>query len=609
MGEIAVSVVSMLLLMAGLTMGMRLSSTTEWHALRELRSSLGIRAKYWPIKAEPCGNWTGVHCRNGRVVGINVSGLRRTRSGSLNPSFEVDSLVNLTLLESFNASGFMLNGSIPEWLGERMKVLDVLDLRLCSVMGLIPYSIGELSRLKVLVLSGNVLTGKMPSTLGNLTGLTVLDLSNNTLSGIVPASVTQLGNLTRLDLSNNYFSGTVPAELGALSSLQNLNLSGNSFTGSVPSQLGNLSKLVEIDLSKNFLSGSFFGNLSFSRLSALEVLILSENSFDGALPHNFSSTPRLSFLDVSSNNFTGTLQNFTSWNDNSAGVAFNLSNNMFYGLVNTLLYKFKKVDLSSNYLEGEVQSGGNVTLDRNCLQMTPNQRNLEECRDFYAARNLTFAFAESKSSSRRVVFILVGIFGGLGFIAVLTLVLVLVLKQCHSHRSSEVQRGTKEEGPIEEGENPIPPKDADFVTGVGEAFSSEQIIRLTGNFADANIIKHGHSGVLFLGVLESGATVVVKRIDLNLFKRESYVVELRLLSKVSHARLVPILGHCLDNENEKCIVYKYMPNRDLATSLHRVNESDGKLQSLDWITRLKIAIGAAEGLAYLHECSPPLVHR
>ncbi|XP_047176604.1 probable LRR receptor-like serine/threonine-protein kinase At2g16250 isoform X2 [Vigna umbellata] len=608
MGEIAVSVVSMLLLMVGLTMGMRLSSTTEWNALRELRSSLGIRAKYWPIKAEPCGNWTGVHCRNGRVVGINVSGLRRTRWGRLNPSFEVGSLVNLTLLESFNASGFVLNGSIPEWLGESMKVLDVLDLRLCSIMGSIPNSIGELSRLKVLVLSGNFLTGKMPTTFENLTRLTVLDLSNNSLSGYMPASVTQLGNLTRLDLSNNYLSGSVPLKLGALSSLQNLNLSGNSFTGSVPSQLGNLSELVEVDLSKNFLSGSFFGDLSFSRLSALEVLILSENLFDGALPHNFSSTPRLTFLDVSCNNLTGTLPNFTSWNGSSAGVVFNLSNNMFYGLLNTSLYEFKTIDLSSNYLEGEVQGGGNVILDRNCLQMTPNQRNLDECRAFYAARNLPFSFPESKSS-RRVVFILVGIFGGLGFIAVLTLVLVLVLKQCHNHRSSEVQRGTKEEGPVQEGESPIPPKDADFVPGVGEAFSSQQIIRLTDNFAEANVIKNGHSGVLFLGVLEGGATVVVKRIDLNLFKRESYVVELRLLSKVSHARLVPILGHCLDNENEKCIVYKYMPHRDLATSLHRANEPDGKLQSLDWITRLKIAIGAAEGLAYLHECSPPLVHR
>ncbi|RDX95101.1 putative LRR receptor-like serine/threonine-protein kinase, partial [Mucuna pruriens] len=589
LGGIVVCVVTMLL-MVGLTMGMGLSSRTELVALRELRSSLGIRAKYWPIKLEPCRNWTGIECRNGRVVGINVSGLRRTRWGRLNPSFEVDSLVNLTLLESFNASGFVLNGSIPEWLGERLGALKVLDLRFCSITDLIPESIGGLSGLRVLLLSGNFLTGRMPSTLGLLSGLSVLDLSGNSLSGFVPDSVSKLGNLTRLNLADNFLSGSVPPELGALFSLQKLNLSGNSFTGSVPSQLGNLSKLVEVDLSVNFLSG---------------------NLFDGSLPSTLSSMPRLRFLDVSSNNLTGTLPNFARWNVSSAGAVFNLSNNLFYGVLNNSLDGFKMIDLSSNYFEGEVPGGGgNVSLARNCLEMIPNQRDLEECKEFYVKRNLPFVSPKSKSRSRRgMIFILVGTFGGVGFIVVLTLVLILVLKRRRDGKSLEVQRGTKDGGPVEEEESPMPPKDIFFVTGVGEAFSFEQMLHLTGNFAEGNVIKRGHSGDLFSGVLESGATVVVKRVDLNLFKRESYVVELGLLNKVSHARLVPILGHCLENENVKCIVYKYMPNRDLATSLHRVTGLDGKVQSLDWITRLKIAIGAAEGLAYLHECSPPLVHR
>ncbi|KAL0334731.1 UNVERIFIED_CONTAM: putative LRR receptor-like serine/threonine-protein kinase [Sesamum radiatum] len=53
-----------------------------------------------------------------------------------------------------------------------------------------------------------------------------------------------------------------------------------------------------------------------------------------------------------------------------------------------------------------------------------------------------------------------------------------------------------------------------------------------------------------------------------------------------------------------------MPNGDLSSSLFKKTNSDDSLQSLDWITRLKIAIGAAESLTYLHhECTPPLVHR
>ena len=63
----------------------RLSSPAEFTALLELRSSLGLRSKEWPIKSDPCWFWRGVQCRNGSVVGIDISGFRRTRLGSRNP--------------------------------------------------------------------------------------------------------------------------------------------------------------------------------------------------------------------------------------------------------------------------------------------------------------------------------------------------------------------------------------------------------------------------------------------------------------------------------------------------------------------------------------------
>ncbi|CAI8606441.1 unnamed protein product [Vicia faba] len=542
---ITVSVVMLMFLLVELTMS--LSSRTEKFALLELRSSLGIRAKNWPIKSEPCQNWTGVECNNSRVVGINVSGLKRTHKGRLMPNFEVDSLANFTLLESFNASGFMLNGSIPDWFG-------------------------------------NNLTSRVPSSLGFLSSLSILDLSGNLFSGSIPESFSNLGNLTNLDLSNNYLSGSIPPELGVLSNLQILNLSDNAFTASVPSQLGNLSKLVELDLSMN--------------------------SIDGDLPDAIWSLPRLQLFDVSGNSLSGPLPKLSGLNVSSNSGVFNLSNNLFYGPVNGLKNRIKMIDLSGNYLEGDVENGlSNVTLARNCLQMISNQRNLKECRMFYAQNNVTFDYGNHVTEKKkRVIFILAGIFGGLGFIVLLVLVVILVLKQCHKSKDMEIERGITNGGAVKEEESPTP-KDPVFVTAVGESFTFEQILHFTGNFDEANLIKHGHSGVLFFGVLDSGVTVVVKRVDLSLFKRESYIAELGLLSKISHARLVPILGQCMDNEKDKCIVYKYMINEDLATSLHRVSGSDGKLQSLDWITRLKIATGAAEGLAYLHDCSPPLVHR
>ncbi|KAH0467268.1 hypothetical protein IEQ34_004506 [Dendrobium chrysotoxum] len=86
--------------------------------------------------------------------------------------------------------------------------------------------------------------------------------------------------------------------------------------------------------------------------------------------------------------------------------------------------------------------------------------------------------------------------------------------------------------------------------------------------------------------------------------------ELDFFARFSHERLVPFVGHCMENENERFLIYKQMPHRDLANALYRKATQQNKgLQSLDWITRLKIATGAAEALYYLHhECEPPLVH-
>ncbi|XP_059637023.1 probable LRR receptor-like serine/threonine-protein kinase At2g16250 [Cornus florida] len=620
----------------------RLSSDSEWSALLELRSSLGLRAKDWPKKTDPCIEWNGVKCQNGRVVGLTISGLSRTRRGRLNPRFAVDSLPKFTLLESFNSSGFSLPGSIPDSFGQSLGALRVLDLRSCSITGLIPSSLGNLSRLNLLYLSHNELSGTIPSTLGMLSSLSVLNLSQNLLSGSIPSSFSTLRNLTILDLSSNYLSGPIPTGFGSISGLQFLNLSYNSLTASIPVQLGKLSRLVELDIGFNSLSGSLpeeLGGLRslqkmlvgnnglegplpanlFSNLTQLRYVVLGRNNFDGDLTNVLWSNPQLGFLDVSSNNFTGVLPDLaTIFN---ASTSFNFSNNLFYGNLSFRYGDFRLVDLSSNYLQGQAPNYTvtNVIIIGNCLQVVSNQsnqRSSDDCQKFYSDRGLTFYDDRildptgdplpERSSKRPLTYVMVGLFGGLGLIILLILVLVVLLKTCKKRNANQRSTGTVPEG----GSSPPPKVSASF-SGLGQSFTYEQMLRATGGFSDTNLIKHGHSGDFFQGTFESGFPIVIKRIDLHSIKKESYMLELDIFSKVSHPRLVPLLGHCLENENEKLLVYKHMPNRDLSNSFYRsTNLEDGSLQSLDWITRLKIAIGAAEGLSYLHhECNPPLVHR
>lgn len=625
----------------------QLSLRTERVALLDLRSSLGLRSRDWPIKADPCSVWNGINCQDGRVVGINVSGFRRTRIGSRNPQFVVDALANLTLLQSFNASNFLLPGAIPDWFGSRLKSLQVLDLRSCSVLGPIPLSFGNLTNLTGLYLSNNKLNGTIPASIGQLVRLSVLDLSHNELTGSVPLSFSSFVNLSFLDLSSNSLDGSIPPLIGSIRQLQNLNLSSNNITSSLPASLGDLGRLVNLDLSFNKLSGPLPQDLRgmsslqrmvignnllggslpkdlFPSLRQLQALVLNANAFTGAVPDELFLMPGLRLLDISGNNFTGMLPNSSS-GLNSINGTLNISRNMFYGSLMPVIGRFSAVDLSGNYFEGRVPNSvpRDASLASNCLQNVSRQRTLLDCSSFYTEKGLSFDnFGEPSSSqpplveksgngkNNRRVIILASVLGGVGLIVLLVLLVMLLLLYVGGKRASGNQRGVSV-GPIPTGSSEPPPGLSINFASLGDVFTDKQLLQATGGFSDENLIKLGHSGDLFRGVLENGANVVIKKIDLQTVKKETYLVELDLFSKVSHTRLVPLLGHCLDNELEKFLVYKYMPNGDLASSLVRkTNVDDENIQSLDWITRLKIALGAAEGLAYMHhECSPPLVHR
>lgn len=593
----------------------RLSSGVERTALFDLRASLGIKARFWPRKLDPCANWTGVECSNGRVTGINLSGLQRTRVGHRSPSFSIDSLVRCTQLGTFNSSGFALPGQIPDWLGQNLSALQVLDLTSSSVLGPIPSSIGSLNQLNRLLLANNFLTGIIPDSLRELSSLSILNLSLNMLTGSIPTSFSALANLTALDLSSNFLSGPIPMNFGSFSSLQSLNLSNNSLASSLPIQLGNLSQLVDLDLGFNSFSGSFPNELG--HLTNLRRLSVKNNNLGGNLSSNF--TPNIILLDVSSNNFTGNLPDLSTF-PNTSGVTLNFSNNQFYGILDSSVSTLDSIDLSNNYLQGlNVNLENTTSISRNCFIRIPNQRSLDDCRTFYLLRNLPFNGDSNsnpttplqpqlprKSNNNRLKYVMAGVFGGLGVFIIIVIILFLVFKPCNkrsvSQRSANVEP-VQEEG-IEKGQTIS-------VNLMFDSFSYEQILQATSGFSDSNLMKHGHTGDIFKGKLEDGVSIVVKRVDMRVSRKDCYMSELELFGKGMHTRLVPLLGHCLEHETEKLLVYKFMPNGDLSNSLYRSTSlEDSGLQSLDWITRLKIAIGAAEGLSYLHhECNPPIVHR
>ncbi|KAK0572729.1 hypothetical protein LWI29_036272 [Acer saccharum] len=144
-------------------------------------------------------------------------------------------------------------------------------------------------------------------------------------------------------------------------------------------------------------------------------------------------------------------------------------------------------------------------------------------------------------------------------------------------------------------------------TGSAKTFSASDIERATGNFDASRVLGEGGFGRVYSGVLEDGTKVAVK-----VLKRDDqqggreFLAEVEMLSRLHHRNLVKLFGICIE-EHARCLVYELIPNGSVESHLHGVDKESAPL---GWDARLKIALGAARGLAYLHEdSSPHVIHR
>lgn len=110
--------------------------------------------------------------------------------------------------------------------------------------------------------------------------------------------------------------------------------------------------------------------------------------------------------------------------------------------------------------------------------------------------------------------------------------------------------------------------------------------------------------MVYKGTFPDGAVVAIKKPSrgLNQDAWDTFATELELLSKLNHKRLVRLLGYCTD---EIILVYEFMENGTLADWLRASSDANRKL---GWESRLRIAMGAAKGLEYLHEYAVPKIY-
>ncbi|XP_027334657.1 receptor-like serine/threonine-protein kinase ALE2 isoform X2 [Abrus precatorius] len=175
-------------------------------------------------------------------------------------------------------------------------------------------------------------------------------------------------------------------------------------------------------------------------------------------------------------------------------------------------------------------------------------------------------------------------------------------------------------------------------TGSAKIFTLNDLEKATNNFDSSRILGEGGFGLVYKGILNDGRDVAVK-----ILKREDrrggreFLAEVEMLSRLHHRNLVKLIGICIEKQT-RCLVYELVPNGSVESHLHGKAKTqfinifgsqkvtiafqrlpfeysiftgaDKETDSLDWNARMKIALGAARGLAYLHEDSNPcVIHR
>lgn len=221
------------------------------------------------------------------------------------------------------------------------------------------------------------------------------------------------------------------------------------------------------------------------------------------------------------------------------------------------------------------------------------------------------------SNSRRLLIIVGSGIGGLVLAFIFMMVLFLCLRR---RRSKPVETFDLQLGPLygggssysrttdrTVGSTPL----ADMNLGLKVPFS--EILYATKNFDPKLIIGQGGFGKVYKGNLRNGTKVAVKRSELgNGQGLPEFQTEIMVLSKIRHQHLVSLIGYC-DERDEMILIYEFMEKgtlRDHLYTSHGESRESTSRSELSWNERLRICIGAAKGIHYLHTGSDgSIIHR
>ncbi|XP_029118342.1 leucine-rich repeat receptor-like protein kinase PXC1 [Elaeis guineensis] len=436
------------------------------------------------------------------------------------------------------------------------------------------------------------------------------------------APLSHLDQLRRLDLQGNRLNGTLRPLISALPNLKLLYLSQNDLSGEISPAVGRLTRLLRLDLSGNDLRGPIPGD-ALANLTRLLTLRLQNNLLSGRLPDLSAALPRL--------------------------VEFNASNNKLYGRVpDGMRARFGTAAFAGNAglcgpspplppcsLMPRQSPPSSSSSPQSVVPSNPSSKP-------GASSNASAVMEDGGEGERRnreglSRGAIVGIAVGNAVFLLVVLSLLCGYRCCIGHLGDK--DGSKIGGDGEEGDYPYTLEaveeekkmkkggrdsdggESDEATaqqsklvffeeeeaeedGSGgktgrrkrgsKRFELEELLR-----ASAEMLGKGSLGTVYRAVLEDGSMVVVKRLrDANPCARADFHKYMDLIGRLRRPNLVRLRAYYYAKQ-EKLLIYDYLPNGSLHSRLHG-NRGPGRIP-LDWTTRISLVLGAARGLACIHE--------
>ncbi|KAL2643132.1 hypothetical protein R1flu_010719 [Riccia fluitans] len=375
-------------------------------------------------------------------------------------------------------------------------------------------------------------------------------------------------------------------------------------------------KVYTLKLPGAGLSGSFPKGLS--QCKVLTALDLSGNNFDGPISSTLcKDVPNLVSLNLMNNKFSGPIPD--GMKDclflNDLYLQFNQLSGSIPDTVGSL-DRLRDLNVSHNRLSGLIPYG--VSVKFNDSSLFSNNAGL-------CGAPLT-SQCGSKSSKNTGLIIGIAIGAAVALLVAAGLLIwwfMMTRPLGHHSRGDETRWIRRIKAPrsivVSMFEKPL------------VKIKLSDLMAATRNFSQSNIIAAGRTGTVYKGTLTDGSVMAIKRLQVTPHSDKQFKSEMETLGRLKHRNLVPLLGYCIAGQ-ERLLVYKHMPNGSLQDHLQGSSKVEQYSESgdaekgfsdvgavpleklpakkLDWETRLKIAIGIARGMAWLHHsCNPRVIHR